>query len=244
VNKRLVARGILIAGLALASVWAILPKINAAHFFSITPADSVEILVANRYVPGFTAVTPTAARLVLMPKAFLPPGALFAKTDLLTEEGRPRYSAAVAIPEGQPLTQALLTPVTQDDSLALLVRAGRAAVSFEVDKAHGVGGWIKPGDVVALYRTSSEIDQAKKRTRLLLASVPIVAVDNVRLGRPPEPEKPAEDNLMPSNAPEQRVLTVLVSANEAAAIIEAREHGAISVVLRAPGDELPWPDTP
>jgi pilus assembly protein CpaB len=244
VNKTLWIRTGLAVSLVIAAAWMFFPKWSGAFTGFGASADDVDVLVASRYLPAYTEVRTNHARLMSMPKEFVPPGAIHTKDELEDDEGRALFSTPIALPEGQPLTRAILVDAAKRDTLSGLIQPGRTAVSFEVDAAHGVGGWVKPGDTVALFRAVSSLDDkpAQRSTRLLLAAIPIVAVDDMRLGQKPEAEKPSEEgDFMPKMTPQSRVLTVVVTPQDASSIIEAREQGALSVVLRAPGDDLPWP---
>ena len=171
------------------------------------------------------------------PKAFVPPGALHAKKDLQNENEQMLFTAAISIPEGQPVTRALVTDTSQNDTLGSLIMPGKVAVSFEADKAHGVGGWIRPGDTIALFSPG-------RKTRLLIRSVSVVAVDTQRLGqtsiKPTDSSGEAGAILEPPPVTEAKVLTIIVTPAEAATIIEAREAGPLNVVLRSLGDDLTW----
>lgn len=218
------------------------------HWSSSDPGEAVPVLIADRYIPAFTVIKPDVVRLQEFPKGLVPPGALRAKNELENENGQVLFTSAISIPEGQPITRALLTDASQNDTLGSLIRPGKVAVSFEIDKAHGVGGWIRPGDRVALFGATvmGRAGNAAlgKKTRLLFPSVVVAAVDDKRLGQNQGKTESAAD---PSAIPEAlvangaKILTVLVSPLEASTIIEAREEGSLSVVLRSLGDDLPWP---
>jgi len=245
-EPRIGIRAALVVGLIAALSWVIAPKVMGWHVGG--SGDSVEILVASHYLPAFTPVKKEDVRLDEVPKHFLPPGALRSLPELQNENGQYIYLSAVAIPEGQQLTRTVLVNAEQGESLASFIRPGRVAVSFEVDRAHGVGGWIKPGDTIAIYRSAGGLPQkneATRMTQLLFQSVPVLAVDATRLGA--QDEKPASSDAdvtaMPAPTGDSKILTVLVSPSEASAIVEAREHGSLDVVLRAVGDDLPWPTT-
>ena len=232
-------RWILIAAVLAALIFMIFPKVHSIfHGSSFDPEDSVTVLVADSYIPAFSVIKAALVRGQEFPKGLVPPGALHTKTELQDENDRPHFISAIAIPAGQPVTHAMVTDTVQGDALGSLIRRGKVAVSFEIDRAHGVGGWIRPGDTIALFGS-----QAKK-TRLLLPSVPVLAVDAQRLGQ--TPAKSDESGGDSTGAPgtqapgDSKVVTVLVSPTEASLIIEAREEGSLSAVLRPLGDDFPW----
>lgn len=197
----------------------------------------VSVWVADRYLAAHSGIRKDSVRLREFPREFVPPGALSADVRLEDERLLPLFTSAIAIPEGQPLTRALVVDSSQSDSLSNLLRPGKVAVSFEVDRAHGVGGWVRPGDSLALFVSSSE------RTRLLFSNVQVLAVDDQRL-EPLEPRADAnEEQIIPEYASlsSARVVTVLLNPIDASTLIEARERGPIQTVLRSKGDDLPWP---
>jgi len=242
-------RLILVAAVVGSLAWLVIPKIfNAIHWSSADPGEFVPVLVADHYIPAFTVIKPDWIRLQNFPKAFVPPGALHAKADLQNATGQMLFTSAIGIPEGHPVTRALIIDAAQSDTLGSQIRPGKVAVSFEIDKGHGVGGWIHPGDTVALFGlvpmdTNGE-HPLRKRTRLLLSSVPVLAVDTQRLGQNliKNVDGGAESSgpLDSPSSSDSKIVTVLVSPVEASLIIEAREEGSLSVVLRSLGDDLPW----
>ena len=207
--------------------------------------DSIPVLVTDAYIPAFQVVKPQGVKIRNYPKDFVPPGALHAKPELLSETGQFVFSSIVAIPEGEPLTRTILVEVGKDHGLSSLLHVGQVAVSFNIDKARAAGGWIQPGDTVALFETlPPDLRSAlplRKKTQLLLNRVKVLAVDKAHLGQRCEtPEKTDAITELTSVESESHVITVLVSPTEADALIDARERGPVSVVLRAIGDDIPW----
>ncbi len=248
-NKRLLVRiglatAILVAG-------ASLMRDAVPRFWrpsSSDPGDITLVLVADHYIPAFTPLRTVHVRAQEYPKALVPPGALRDRQELHNENGQTRFTSAIAIPEHHPITRAMLSDASREDGLGSFLWPGKVAVSFEIDRAHGVGGWIRPGDTVALFRSSRVLlDGArpvKEGSRLLFPSLFVIAVDRERVGQNREkaPEASAEPfgASMGALPQESSVLTVLANPAEASGLIAAREEGAISVALRAPGDEVPW----
>ncbi len=218
------------------------------HWSSQDPGDVVPVIVADRYIPAFTVIKPEMVRVQEFPKGIAPPGAIKAKNELANESGQLLFTSVISIPEGQPVTRALVTDASQNDTLGSLIRPGKVAVSFEIDKVHGVGGWIRPGDTVAVFgqapMTAANFKAQGKKTRLLFPSVVVVAVDDKRLGQnQTKSDSGADTSVIPESGLSNgaKIITVLVSPTEASAIIEAREEGSLSVVLRSLGDDIPWP---
>jgi Flp pilus assembly protein CpaB len=166
---------------------------------------------------------------------------LHSATDLADESGLPLFMTTVAVPAGQPLTRTLLTDLGKSHGMASLLGVGKVAVSFAVDPIRGVGGWIQPGDQIAIFdtpRISALMKTPAKTTRLLFPCVKVLAVDHKRLGAVSGSEKLLETLSDPGGS--STVLTVLLNPVEAARLIEAREEEHLSVILRPLGDDVPW----
>ncbi len=203
------------------------------------PAETVAILLADKYIPAFTVIQPEDVRAAEIPKIFVPPGTLGSVQELKNESGQKIFVSAVAIPQDHPLTRTLLIDASRGEALGALIGPGRVAVSFELDRARGVGGWIKPGDALAIF-TSSAL-----KPRLLFSSMLVLAVDSERLGEKKNKSatSSSEITMPPAFYGENgaHTITVLAWAREAPMLMEARDAGSLSVVLRSPGDDRPWP---
>jgi Flp pilus assembly protein CpaB len=215
------------------------------HLLFRESTDSVPVLVARRYISAFQMIKPEDIRIRSYPKEYVPSGALHAASELLTETGQPSFSSLVAVPQGEPMTRTVLVDTNRGQGLSSLLRLGSVAVSFSIDKSRAAGGWIQPGDTVALFEAApigpAGRGTAARRTRLLLSAVKVLAVDKMRLGQRPDPENKAESlQALSAGESDTLMITVLVSPVQAKTVVEARERGPISVVLRAMGDDLPW----
>jgi Flp pilus assembly protein CpaB len=201
--------------------------------------ETITILVADHYIAPFTPVALKHISMREFPRGYVPPGALRTAEELLDGKGNPGYVSAVPIPEGLPITQSILTEIAKSHELAALLSPGKVALSFGVDKEHGVGGLVQPGDTIALYETPGieKISKGFEPTRMLLPAVPVLGVNKLRLGAP---NKPLDDKDSLFAQPDEgtAVITVLLNLAQAPAVIQAREQGRLTVVLRAMGDDL------
>ncbi len=205
--------------------------------------ESTAVVIAKRYIPAFSSINPSDLTVRNFQKGFVPPGAFHATADFGGTHGLPVFASEVAIPEGQPLTRALISELGKNHGMASILSPGKVAVSFSVDAVRGVGGWIQPGDTVAIFHTNREGDVKmmwRHQTHLLFSSVHVLAVDKKRVGHEPA-ESPGTET---ADSDGGNVLTVLMNPLEAARLVEARESGRLSVILRALGDEAPWVSLP
>jgi len=204
--------------------------------------DSPAVVVAHRYIPAFTQINPSEVAVRNYPKGFVPPGALHAVSELTRENGLPVYVSAVAIPEGQPITRSLVNDLGKSHGMASILAPGKVAVSFSVAPVRGVGGWIQPGDTIAIFGTRQEGDLhavLRRQTQLLFSAVHVLAVDKKRLGSPRADTNSPNESV--ENDSEGNILTVLMNPLEAARLVESRENGHLSVLLRPVGDDDLWP---
>lgn len=194
-----------------------------------------QVLVARRYIPAFTPLRADDVVEQEYPGMLVPPGALQSVQELSKETARGVLAAMVAIPEGHPITHAILVEATREATLSAWVGPGQTAVAVEVDRAHGAGGWVRPGDTVAIYGGAGH-------ARRLIPAIRVLAVNGNRLGQTPEGPKPAaaesgsaQEFLMDSGT---QVITLLAGAREADLLLEAKETGSLTVALR--GAEEGW----
>jgi Flp pilus assembly protein CpaB len=156
------------------------------------------------------------------------------------DAGRELYITAVAVPEGQPLTHTILEELGKSRGMASVLPLGKVAVSFAADPVRGAGGWVEPGNTIALFHTTLETENGKSfhKTQLLFSCLSVLAVDKNRLGQ--ETTQTPADEIPANSEGGGAVITVLVNPLEASRLVDAREQGHLSVALRSLGDDTPW----
>jgi len=241
VKNVVLIRGILIGLILLLGGWYLAGSFGDHSLSADSAEDSLSVVIANRYIAAFTPVALAQVTVRNFPKGYIPPGALHATNDLMAENGLPLFASAVAIPEGQPVTRTVLIDLGKSHGMASILGPGKVAVSFSVDPVRGAGGWVQPGDTIAIFNSRREGDFRKIGSRtssLLFPAVRVLAVDHRRVGN-----TATESSTSPSGNDAEaggNVLTVLMNPLEATRLVEERENGRLSVVLRALGDDLPW----
>src|SRR5262245_53602385 len=106
----------LIAAIVVAAGFLAVSKSGVAwHWNSQDPADIVPVLVAGRYIPAFAVIKPDMVHAQNFPKGFVPPGAIKSKAELANDGGQLLFTSVVSIPEGQPVTRALVADASQND---------------------------------------------------------------------------------------------------------------------------------
>jgi len=236
--------------------WGLLIAIGVTMFCLIGPdmfttvtgwfnkgTDEIPVLVADHFIAPFQVLKSEDIKVRMFPRDFVPPGVLHASSEILKDDGQFLYSSMVGIPEGQPLTRMILNETGKDHGLSSFLRPGKVAVSFKVERDKSAGGWVKPGDTIAIFQTLP-LDLAghggRRQTRLLLNAVEVLSVDQAHLGHEVSTENKPEaiENGPVEN--ETSILTVLTNTAEASSLIEAQQAGPLMIVLRPLGDEIPW----
>jgi Flp pilus assembly protein CpaB len=208
-------------------------------------SDEVDVLVASRYIPPFQPIQRGWVTTKTYPKNLLLPGVFHTASELVGRQNMPLFAAAVGLPESYPLSRTVTIDLTKSHGLAATLPMGNVAVSFSVDPVRGVGGWVRPGDTIAVFRVTENLDAhhfMHKSAEMLFPSLSVLAVDARRLGTPGSEAADGGNsaNNGEDSASGMSVITVSVNPAEASALTQAREQGHLCVVLRAPGDHLLW----
>jgi pilus assembly protein CpaB len=209
-----------------------------------------DVLVATTDIPPNTILDERLVQRVQVPQKYLQPKAL---TDLSLASGR---VAAAAIPAG---AQVLGTYLEAEGRAALAyeVPRGRRAITVAVTAITGVGGNVRPGNFVDIFGTfnfgrptgfqGGQLVYADEKTevRILMQNVQVVAVErDFRKGGPPprryiSPEDAAEaQKAQELEAAEARTkatsnVTMLLSPEQAQAIVLAQDLGDLTLALRS-----------
>jgi pilus assembly protein CpaB len=206
--------------------------------------NDIPVLIADHFISPFQVLTPGDVKVKYFPREFVPPGALHSISETLKEDGQGIYSTIVGIPEGQPLTRTILNETGKEHGMSSLLRPGKVAVSFKVERDKSAGGWVHPGDTIAIFqKIRSEFSgrAEQRQTRLLLNAVEVLAVNQAHLGRDSSEEPKADGPLQaPFEENAAQVLTVLTNTADASALVDAQEAGPLTIVLRPLGDNIPW----
>lgn len=119
----------------------------------------------------------------------------------------------------------------KDGGLAnLSLSSGKRAVSVAVNEVQGVSGFITPGAYVDVVVMVPPPEGENMSAQILLQNIKVLAVGQL--------------NATPDNnakAAAYRTVTLEVMPNEGASLAFAGQKGAISLMLRAPGDTAAVP---
>jgi len=192
-------------------------------------AQPIDVAVASQDLPEGTVIEMSHIQRVQIPERFVQPYAARSRKDIVGKV------TAVPIAEGeQILTNKLRRPeewVPEAASLSSVTPKGKRAVTILVDSLTGVGGFVRPGDIVDVLWTIvlklTDQKEGEAVTWTLLQDTPVLAVGNELMGqRGGEPQRPS------AGQPGQYMVTLGLTPQETSYVLIAREHGKIQLSLR------------
>lgn len=187
----------------------------------------VKVVAASRDIPEGTVLEASHVKTLVVPEQFVQPYAVRAPAELL---GR---VAVAPIAEGE---QVLLNKLRHPEeapvgtTLSGLTPKGKRAVTIIVDTITGVGGFVRPADVVDILWTLKlpQPGQSEDQvvTLMLFQDVQVLAVGRELAGQPPKDRKDKADESA------QFTVTLALTPQETSFLLFAREQGRIQLSLR------------
>jgi pilus assembly protein CpaB len=186
------------------------------------PQGMVRVAVASLPMAYGAEITPDKVKFVNYPATSLPPGTYRSMAELLPE-GKRRV-ALRPIQVNQPLLSIDLSGEGQNASIAALLPDGMRAATVRINDISGVAGFVKPNDTVDVLITRQAIGGTEQVTDVLLQNIRVIAMGQDASGAD---NKPAV----------QRSATLEVTPVDAQKLALGQQLGALSLVLRKPGEE-------
>ncbi|HEY0630339.1 MAG TPA: Flp pilus assembly protein CpaB [Sphingomicrobium sp.] len=190
------------------------------------PQGLVRVAVASMPLAYGDEVTPDKVKFVSYPQASLPPGVHRSMAELLPEGKRRVALRPVLV--NQPLLAADLSG-EGGSSIAALLPDGMRASTVRINDVSGVAGFVKPNDTVDVLVTRTAIgpdgaQTGQQVTDVLLQNVRVIAMGSDAVGADGKPS--------PTNS-----TTLEVTPIDAQKLVLGQQLGALSLVLRKPGEE-------
>lgn len=189
----------------------------------------VDIVVAKRPLSALTVVSGGDLEVRSVPKDELPEEYL---SNAVQVAGK---VLATAVTEGQPFTPGLFADKGSGIHLAAAIPPGMRAVSISLSDYSGLEGLLYPGcvvDVAVSFRPSQDARLGEAISTTILEGVQVLAVESRTVVSPGD--QAADAGLRSGR---KRVVTLMVTSQQAKAVQLAMEHGAISLALRNPLDD-------
>lgn len=178
----------------------------------------VQVVVAQTAIPARTTITDAMLEVKKLPESAVLPGSVRDPNEAV---GAVTRDAVVA---GEPLIRDRLWPKGQQPGLTFDIPAGKRAVTVAVNEVIGVGGFVKPGDMVDILGTFAKEFFGEDGTVTVLQDVQVVAVAQAM----------KDDGK--ADAKVSTTVTLAVTPEEAQRLTLAEERGKLRLALRPAGN--------
>lgn len=190
------------------------------------------VVVARQAIPPGVALQLADLKVIDWPRTAVPADA---HTDTAELVGR---VTKTSLGMNLPVLETMLAPPGTSPGLSALIPPGYQAMAVKVDEFRGVGGFLKPGDMVDVVATFSvqisEKSPSETVTRTILRNIEVRTVGQV---------VQADENGQPNIV---RSVTLLVKPEQAQILSLAATRGTITLALRSgqggesSTDQLRW----
>ncbi|MDE9451881.1 Flp pilus assembly protein CpaB [Aliiroseovarius sp. Z3] len=188
---------------------------------------TVDVFVVNRPLRYGEQMTAEDIRAVKWPENAIPEGS-FGKIEDIFPDGEKKFRTVLrAMEKDEALLQVKVTKPGADAGVSSRLATGMRAFAINVDVSSGVSGFLRPEDRIDIYWTGRGVDElgeGQAVTKLILANVHIIAVDQIA----------DADRTGPTIA---RTITVEVTPRQVAALAQAQSSGRLSLALVGTQDE-------
>lgn len=135
--------------------------------------------------------------------------------------------ALLPLSVGEPLVREKVASTPLGSGLAVLIPAGRVAVSVAVNDVIRTGGFIAPGDRVDVFGVITK--DAGDPAELVISDVPVLAVSRSIVG-----DEPASGDASRDSNPRSldSTVTLAVTSEEAKRLVQVDELGSLRLALR------------
>ena len=197
----------------------------------------VTIVTAKTSIPERTLIKEEMLRLMTMPSNKVPNGALMSTADLV---GRP---TRVAINQGEIITTQKVFASILDMGLSGRIPPECRAITVGISDVTGVAGFAQPGDYVDVMLVSSQVENNKVVSEMILQNVLLLAinkqVENHQSNAPSQSNANAKDktqNQAGGNQPKvtgsPAMATMALVPEDALKLAAKAQLGQIYLVLR------------
>jgi pilus assembly protein CpaB len=188
---------------------------------------TVDVFVVNRTLRYGQQITAEDIRAVSWPETAIPEGT-FRTIEEVFPEGERKFRTVIrAMEKDEALMSVKVSRPGADAGVSSRLTQGMRAFAIRVDVSSGVSGFLRPGDRVDVYWSGTgvnEVGVTEAITKLILASVDLIAVDQIA----------DSDRAAPTIA---RTVTVEVTPRQVAALAQAQASGRLSLALVGAQDE-------
>jgi len=194
----------------------------------------VQVVAAAADLPEGQQLDRSHLQMMTVPERFVQPYATSSPEDVVGKVTIAPIAAGEQILSNK-LRRADEVPA--GSTLSSLTPKGKRAVTIAVDTLAGVGGFIRPGDLIdvllSLQVPTPGQSQPGQVTLTLFQDVPVLAIDRETKPVPAkEPEGTTKQAPPPQQPQQQFMVTLALTPQETAFLLFARDQGRIQLSLR------------
>jgi pilus assembly protein CpaB len=180
-------------------------------------ATTVPIVVAARDIPIGSKIDSSYVKMVRWPRNALPPGVITDSNAVIGSVAKAEFV------EDEPLVTSHLVAADQTSGvLPLMIPSDMRAMSVAVDDVSDMSGFILPFTKVDVLLSLNNSEKEGGKSKIVLQDIPVLAAaQTVQRKDQPQPE---------------RVVTLLVSPDQAERLAVASTQGKLQLALRGYGD--------
>ncbi len=184
--------------------------------------ELVDVAVALKNLRYGDILTPDAVAMTPWPKAALPPNAFTTVEALFGTPGAAPRSILRTMDPGEAILTTKVTEFGEPAGIAQRLAEGKRAYTIRVDVTSGVSGFLRVDDRVDVFWSGN--DSGRPLTKLLLESMPLIAID----------QQADEER---GRATVARTVTLEVDPPQVALLAQAAATGRLSLSLRGTRDD-------
>ena len=198
----------------------------------------INVVMASKDIPEGTVIEASSVQMGTVPERFVQPYAARSVQDVVG-----KATAAPIAKDEQVLSNKLRNAdqIPAGSTLSSVTPKGKRAVTIMVDSLTGVGGFVRPGDVVDILWTLKLPGPGNEKegqvvTLTVFQDVPVLAIDTEMLGRRAAPQAAKAAGGEQKEA-QGYMVTLALTPQETSFLLFAREQGRLQLSLRARSED-------
>lgn len=186
--------------------------------------ELTDVYVASENLKYGQTLTKDNVKTIEWPLNSIPETAFTSLEDLFGADGIVDTRVVIrAVDAGEILLSTKVTNLGEDAGVASSLEKGMRAFTLRVDVASGVSGFLRPGDKIDIYWTG-RINRDETVTKLIMDGIALIAIDQFS----------DQSSSTPIVA---KTVTVAVSPQTVASLVQAQSTGKLLLSLRGVNDE-------
>ncbi|MDD5067780.1 MAG: Flp pilus assembly protein CpaB [bacterium] len=216
---------------ALLGIFLVMSYITGVEERSALDSDLKSVVVAKRYIPGYSLLSLDMIKVSQIPSKYLQPGSITSPKELVDKAGNPKFITVVPVMEGEVLLSTKFMLPSMETGLSVVVPMGQRAVSLPVEESMTSSGLIKPGNRIDLIGTFGD------KSVYVLQNLLVLSVRNKIIGEiQRKTKKSSFIESITEEAAGGGAITVAVTPEQALKIAYAKDKCVFNLALRNMSD--------